>query len=195
MYQTLWREIYIHYLFFFFWSPCRACEILVPWPGIEPGSLALGVWSLNHWTTREVTSLSFFFFFFKRFILYWGITKLIFILNISLYISCLIASCFSGNTLSGNISLNLHGGDFQWLRIHLPVHEMQAPYMVRDLRSHIARATKPQCHNWRALELQLQSPCACGPQLERRTNCSERSHMPKWRSCGPQWRPSTAKNK
>ena len=28
--------------------------ILVPQPGIEPGPPALGVWSLNHWTTREV---------------------------------------------------------------------------------------------------------------------------------------------
>ena len=27
---------------------------LVPWPGIEPGSPALGVWSLSHWITREV---------------------------------------------------------------------------------------------------------------------------------------------
>ena len=28
---------------------------LVPWPGIEPETLALGVWSLNSWTTRGVT--------------------------------------------------------------------------------------------------------------------------------------------
>ena len=27
---------------------------LVPWPGIEPGLSALGAWSLNHWTPREV---------------------------------------------------------------------------------------------------------------------------------------------
>ena len=27
---------------------------LVPWPEIRPGSLALGAWSLSHWTTREV---------------------------------------------------------------------------------------------------------------------------------------------
>ena len=27
---------------------------LVPWPGNEPGSLALGAWSLNHWTIKEV---------------------------------------------------------------------------------------------------------------------------------------------
>ena len=39
-----------------------ACELLVvacmwdlvPWPGIEPGSPALGAQSLSHWTTREV---------------------------------------------------------------------------------------------------------------------------------------------
>ena len=27
---------------------------LVPWPGIEPRPPALEVWSLSHWTTREV---------------------------------------------------------------------------------------------------------------------------------------------
>ena len=27
---------------------------LVPWPGTEPGAPALEVWSLSHWTTREV---------------------------------------------------------------------------------------------------------------------------------------------
>ena len=27
---------------------------VVPWPGIEPMSPALGTWSLNHWATREV---------------------------------------------------------------------------------------------------------------------------------------------
>ena len=27
---------------------------LVPWPGVEPRSPVLGVWSLSHWATREV---------------------------------------------------------------------------------------------------------------------------------------------
>ena len=27
---------------------------LVPWPGIEPGPPALGLWSLSHYTTREI---------------------------------------------------------------------------------------------------------------------------------------------
>ena len=41
-------------LFFFsFWSGCTACEILVPWPGIEPGPSAVKEPSPNHWTTRE----------------------------------------------------------------------------------------------------------------------------------------------
>ena len=31
-----------------------AYGILVPWPGIEPRTPALGAWSLSHWTTREV---------------------------------------------------------------------------------------------------------------------------------------------
>ena len=32
---------------------------LVPWPGIKPGPPALGVRSLNHWTTGEVPTLTF----------------------------------------------------------------------------------------------------------------------------------------
>lgn len=31
-----------------------ACRILVPLPGIETSSLALDVWSLKHWISREV---------------------------------------------------------------------------------------------------------------------------------------------
>ena len=31
-----------------------ACGILTPRPGIEPVPAALGVQSLNHWSTREV---------------------------------------------------------------------------------------------------------------------------------------------
>ena len=38
--------------FFFFFSFSR--WDLVPQPGIEPGSPALGAWSLTHWTTRKV---------------------------------------------------------------------------------------------------------------------------------------------
>ena len=30
-----------------------ACGILVSWPGMELGSLAMKVWSPNHWTNRE----------------------------------------------------------------------------------------------------------------------------------------------
>ena len=28
--------------------------ILAPWPGIELASLALEMWSLNHWTVMEI---------------------------------------------------------------------------------------------------------------------------------------------
>ena len=38
----------------FFWPHRTACRILVPRPRIEPVPPALGAWSLNHWTTREV---------------------------------------------------------------------------------------------------------------------------------------------
>ena len=40
----------------FIWLLCAACEILGPWPGIELGPVAMKVWSLNHWATREVPS-------------------------------------------------------------------------------------------------------------------------------------------
>ena len=39
---------------FFFWLHRVACRILVPQPGMEPVPPALGDWSLNHWTSREV---------------------------------------------------------------------------------------------------------------------------------------------
>ena len=54
-------------LFFWFWGvfwpPNEACRILVPQPGIEPVPPAVEVQSPNHWTTKEVLSLSFFLFF------------------------------------------------------------------------------------------------------------------------------------
>ena len=34
-----------------------ACRIFVPRPGIKPGTLALRIQSLSHWTAREVTRL------------------------------------------------------------------------------------------------------------------------------------------
>ena len=38
---------------FFFWPRLAACGILVPRPGIEPGSTAVKAQSPNHWITRE----------------------------------------------------------------------------------------------------------------------------------------------
>ena len=45
---------HLRIMFFFFWPRRVACRILVPGPGIEPMPPALGVQSLNHWTTGEV---------------------------------------------------------------------------------------------------------------------------------------------
>ena len=36
------------------WTPVCSMWDLVPWPEMEPGPPALGVWSLSHWTTRKV---------------------------------------------------------------------------------------------------------------------------------------------
>ena len=41
------------FCFVLFWLHHMAFGILVPWLGIEPGSLAVKVASPNHWTTRE----------------------------------------------------------------------------------------------------------------------------------------------
>ena len=37
-----------------------ACGILTHQPGIKPMSLASAAWNLNHWTSREVPSLTLF---------------------------------------------------------------------------------------------------------------------------------------
>ena len=49
------------YFFFPIWLCCTACRILVPQPGIEPGTLAMKAQSPNHWTTgNSSTSLNLF---------------------------------------------------------------------------------------------------------------------------------------
>ena len=45
----------------FFWLRCVTCRILVPPTGIEHVAPALGAQSLNHWTTREVPALKFWY--------------------------------------------------------------------------------------------------------------------------------------
>ena len=49
---------FFFFFFFFFWPHCVACGILVPQPGIKPIFSALGVKSLNHWTSREIPRLT-----------------------------------------------------------------------------------------------------------------------------------------
>ena len=46
--------IYLFILFIYFWPCHAACGILVLRPGIESMPPAVGVWSLNHWTAKEV---------------------------------------------------------------------------------------------------------------------------------------------
>ena len=40
---------------YFFWPHHTACKIFVPWPGIEPGTLAVKVPGPNPWTARELS--------------------------------------------------------------------------------------------------------------------------------------------
>ena len=47
---------------FFLLPHLKAYRILVPWPGIEPMTPAMEVWSLNHWASRGLPSLQTFLF-------------------------------------------------------------------------------------------------------------------------------------
>ena len=54
------KTIFITYLFIWLCQVCVSGTYygmwgLVPCPGTEPRPPELGVWSLKHWTTREVT--------------------------------------------------------------------------------------------------------------------------------------------
>ena len=50
-------DIFFSPFFFLFWLLCEACGIFVPWPGIEPRTMAVKVPSPNHWTARELRYL------------------------------------------------------------------------------------------------------------------------------------------
>ena len=47
----------VFYFIFCFWLHCAAYGILGPEPGMESSPPAVEAWSLNHWTTREVSSV------------------------------------------------------------------------------------------------------------------------------------------
>ena len=55
-------KIFFLYCFALFWPQCTAVWGLSSRPGIEPGPHAFGVWSLIHWTAREVPCLHYFEF-------------------------------------------------------------------------------------------------------------------------------------
>ena len=42
----------------FLWLHCAVFQILVPYPGTEPGPSAVKTQNPNHWTTREFSQLS-----------------------------------------------------------------------------------------------------------------------------------------
>ena len=61
----LWGKSCFYFKYYLLTWPCQvlvvacgvfSCDVwdLAPWPGIEPGSPALGAQSLSHWTTRAV---------------------------------------------------------------------------------------------------------------------------------------------
>ena len=56
--ERMYTCIYLFILFYFLFWLCRvACGILAPRPGIKPEPPAWEVWSLNHWTAREVLNV------------------------------------------------------------------------------------------------------------------------------------------
>ena len=63
----LLKSAVIYLFVYLFWLPLMACGILVSWPGIEPAPPAVEVWSLNHWTSREV-QINYYFFKFNSFL-------------------------------------------------------------------------------------------------------------------------------
>ena len=54
-----WNDLALTNYYYYFRLCHVAYGILVPWPGFKPGPPAVEVWSLNHWTTREVPIDSF----------------------------------------------------------------------------------------------------------------------------------------
>ena len=60
--QKIYKKILALFSLIFFFSGCAACGILVPRPGIEPVSPAVGAQSPNQWTTREFPVSNFFKF-------------------------------------------------------------------------------------------------------------------------------------
>jgi len=88
---------FIHSFIQLCWVLVVACEIfccgmwdLVPWPGSKPRPPALGIWSLSHWTTREVPIYTFYLHFFPikhliELITPWPYIKIGFFLFIATY--------------------------------------------------------------------------------------------------------------
>ena len=54
----IWQYMSMESFFFFnfFWLCCAAWGIVVPQSGIEPMSLAVKAWSLNHWTSSDIST-------------------------------------------------------------------------------------------------------------------------------------------
>ena len=60
IYLQLYFFIFYFILFLkIFWPRHTTCGILVPWPRIEPGRLAVKVQSPNHWTAKEFPTIIF----------------------------------------------------------------------------------------------------------------------------------------
>ena len=51
LHLSFFKEIFLN---LFYLATCATCGILVLQPGIKPRTPALGAWSHNHWTAREV---------------------------------------------------------------------------------------------------------------------------------------------
>ena len=55
---SIFFKVFIEFVMFWFCG-LEACEILAPWPGIEPTPPYVKKWSFNYWTAREVSRIHF----------------------------------------------------------------------------------------------------------------------------------------
>ena len=106
---------------------------LVPWPRTEPGPLALGAWSLSHWTTREVPE--------PRLLFYCGESKH---LSLSLLESCCVdisfhfSQCLSRSGMTGSYGNSMVPfGETIKLCSHaaVPFHVSQQPCVRVEISS------------------------------------------------------------
>ena len=178
---------------------------LVPWPGVEPRPPALGTQNLNHWTTREVPSLSgplkknFAYTYFKG--TAWKLNRWFPFPQLSYMVRENSKGGWKMYSLAVEPGLNKNSITrtslvVQWLRIHLPMQGTWVWALVWEDPT-CCGATKPMRHNLslrsRACKPQLLRPCATTPEAwAPRARALQQEKPPQWEPCAPQGRVAPA---